>query len=122
MSYRGANLLPENTAYPGTRFAFTLSMSVLEIIGDGIGRIAAPLTALGSRVRQTRLFHPVGEVFKAEVTPVSSVKEEWGKDLLRIVAMPNLKTNRIGKFLINIIRILKCRWCAKILPRAEFSR
>jgi hypothetical protein len=46
-----------------------------EAIGEAIGAILAPLTALGSRLRHARLFHPTGIVCAAQVVPVAWAQE-----------------------------------------------
>jgi hypothetical protein len=40
-------------------------------IGTFLGKFLAPLTALGSKARHARLFHPEGMVFRAEVVPLA---------------------------------------------------
>ncbi|HSN99503.1 MAG TPA: hypothetical protein VLS89_14505 [Candidatus Nanopelagicales bacterium] len=45
-------------------------MIVQQAIGRALGRLAAPLTFLGSLARGARIFHPEGVVYRAEVQPL----------------------------------------------------
>jgi hypothetical protein len=44
-------------------------MKLMEQIGRGVGWALSPLTAAGSFIRRSRLFHPDGVVYRAEVLP-----------------------------------------------------
>ena len=50
-----------------------------EVLGLWAGGVVAPLFAIGSRLRQSRVFHPRGIYFKAEVTEAADVPEGFAE-------------------------------------------
>lgn len=46
-------------------------MKLMEQIGRGVGWVFGPLAAAGSLVRRSRLFHPDGVIYRAEVLPAA---------------------------------------------------
>ena len=63
-------------------------MKLMEQIGRGVGWALSPLAAAGSFVRQSRLFHPDGVVYRAEVLPAASTGP--AKDVAARLAGPAL--------------------------------
>jgi hypothetical protein len=49
-----------------------MSMAMMELVGRAVGQALAPLVASGASIRRSRLFHPHGVVYRAEVVPIAT--------------------------------------------------